>query len=391
MLRHIENTLLLLFLLCPLPLTAQMRDGSYQALKTGRENTVETVTVNVIPLGNGVMHFHEGDPRRPLNGSYRINVNRREYRRGSFKKGIVDGEWECYYEDYLKEKSFYRNGRPDGKQIRYSPDGREESVYTYRNGIRQHYVSYHPDGSVYEEQFYDTKGKLHGEMFVYDANGNIKEERRYQHGRCHGKQVKTDKEGYRTSEEYVDNRRQGAYSKRYPGGGLQEQGAYDENEKKTGKWTYRNEDGSLKTEEHYRDDKLHGERRVYYAGENLKSTEEYFAGRLHGPKSEYDETPHRLSRELTYSDGDLHGTFKVWHDGILWREGAYQHGELIYEKEYADGKLQIVKLLDENGALIPVEKYDNAGRRTYRNPDHRTHRSVSLKESPAGVIDVEIR
>lgn len=50
---NIRKILLLSLIVLPAPLAAQMRDGSYQSLKTGRENTVETITVNVVPLGNG--------------------------------------------------------------------------------------------------------------------------------------------------------------------------------------------------------------------------------------------------------------------------------------------------------------------------------------------------
>ena len=75
-------------------LMAQMREGGYQALKADKENTVTAISVNVVPLGNGILYFHEGgDPRKPLSGPYRITVNRREYCTGNFKKGFVDGDW----------------------------------------------------------------------------------------------------------------------------------------------------------------------------------------------------------------------------------------------------------------------------------------------------------
>jgi len=227
-------------------------------------------------------------------------------------------------------------------------------------------------------------------MFVYDRAGKMTEEMRYHHGEKHGRQV-TKEDDYRVSQEYVNGKRQGEYTKTYPNGQLAARGAYDENGKKTGRWESWRENGTLLAEEHYLDDELDGEKRVYYAGEKLKSLETYAAGDLHGPKVDYDEDPHRVSREVTYADGKMHGPFKVYHDGILWREGAYQDGKLIYEKEFAAGKLQIVKGLDETGSLVEVEKYDNTGRRTYRNTHYRRHSSVTLKESPSGVFDVEIQ
>lgn len=380
----------LFFLALPGAMAAQIRDGSYQALKTGAENIVEAITVKVVPLGNGVLHFHEGDPRNPLNGLYRITPNRSEYRTGNFKKGIVDGEWEVYYNDRLQEKSYYRNGLLNGKTVRYRQNGEEEYVITSKNGERQHYISYHPGGGIHEERLYDGDGRLHGEMFSYDTGGNIKEESRYRHGQRQGKQVKTDTDGCKVSQEYVDNKRRGEYRKTYPNGTLAEEGAYDGNSEKTGRWMTRSENGTPKTDEHYLNGKPDGEKRVYYAGGKLKSSAQYTGGKPHGLTTEYDEDPHRAAREVMYSEGRMHGPFKIWHNGILWREGAYQDNKLVYEKEYTNGKLQLVKLLDEEGDLIPVEKYDNTGKRTYKNKDYRKHASVMLKESQAGVIDVEI-
>lgn len=387
---YINKILVLLILALPATIAAQIRDGSYKALKTGSGDAVETITVKVVPLGNGVLHFHEGDPRNPLTGTYRIILSRSEHRTGNFKKGLADGDWENLYDDKLQEKSFYKNGLRDGKTIRYRRNGEEEYVLTCKNGLKQHYVSYYPGGRVQEEQFYDENGNLHGEMFSYDEAGNSKSEKRYRHGKLQGTQVEVDGNGSKTSREYVDGKRWGKYSKSYPNGVPAEEGAYDENGEKTGLWATRNEDGSPKAKEHFLNGKRDGEKRVYYAGGNLKSREQYAAGELHGKTTEYDEDLHHSTREVTYSKGRLHGPFKVWHNDILWREGAYQDNKLIYEKEYTGGKLRIVKLLDENGALVPVEKYDNTGKRTYKNKDYRNHASVILKESSAGVVDVEI-
>ncbi|MDR2916714.1 MAG: hypothetical protein LBV74_18115 [Tannerella sp.] len=373
-------------------LSAQMREGSYQALKTSKENTVETVPVHVVPLGNGLFHFNEGDPRKPLEGTYRFTVNRVEYHIGNFKKGFADGDWEHFRNNKLLEKkTAYKNGLLDGKHVRYEEDGTEDYVYTYKNGLKQHYISWYSGGKKREERFYDENEYLHGEMFTFDADGNVKDEKRYRHGSREGVQVETDQDGYKVSQEYADDKKYGVYSKLYPEGNQCEKGTYDENAKKTGLWTSWYADGSPNTEEHFLNGILNGEKRTYYTGKKLKSEEDYMEGKLHGRKIEYDEDPHRVSREMTYSEGDLHGAFKIWHNGILWREGAYQDGKMIYEKEYADGKLQIVKLLDENDALIPVEKYDNTGKRTYKKTDYRRHPAVILKESASGVIDVEIK
>lgn len=387
---QIRNILWLFILLLPGSIMAQIREGSYQAFKIDKDNTVETITVNVVPLGNGMMHFHEGDPRKPLIGNYRIMRTKYGYYTGNFKKGTLDGDWEWYEDDKLFEKTFYKNGLIDGKQIRYTRGTEKESyVLTYKDGRKQHFISYHSDGSVEEERFYDDKGYLHGEMFTRDPNGNITHENRYQHGKQEGRQV-TTRDGLKTIYEVVGGKRNGKYTVLYPNGNKSQEGTYENQDTKTGKWTAWNEDGTLKSEEHYVNDELDGEKRVYFADNKLKSVEEYTAGKLNGKKVEYDEAPHRISRELSYSAGKLHGEFKVYHDGVLWREGKYQNGDLVYEKEYTEGKLQIVKLLDESGTLVNVEKYDKTGKRTYKNTNYKKHSSVSLKESSSGVIDIEI-
>ncbi len=385
---------LLLILFC-IPVVAQMEDGSYQGFKVvkGQEQP-DIVTINVLSLGNGICQFSESSERKPLQGTYHIILNKNKYNIGNFKKGITNGEWEEHFYGALYEKGTYKNGKYDGKVYQYGAKGLENkypAVYTLKDGIIQHFISYYPsNGQVKEEKFYDDAGKLHGGIMTYAEDGTVTGCENYRHGQRNGAHMKIDGQGYKETSGYADGKLTGAYCRLYPNGNLQRKGAYDENGKRTGKWTFGEEDGNIKFEEDYLDDKLNGERRVYYKNGDLLRVEEFANGQLNGKSTEYDENPHMISREVTYADGRQNGEFKIFHKGILWREGISKDGRTVYEKEYEDGKLQIIRLLDERGSLVRVEQYNKTGQKTYKNTDYKKHPSIKLKENTSGVIDVEV-
>lgn len=385
------RTGILLSLLLPLAAAAQVPADTYKAFKKGNDGIMEAMTVTVAPLGNGVMHFNEGNPRQPLDGYFQIAESGHRFTQGNIKHGIANGAWEYHSGNGTIVKTApYRNGRLDGEVVIYYDNGAQERVATYNHGIRTHNRSYYSGGELKAEEFYDDEGSLHGESWGYDAAGNVITEKRYEHGLRQGVQVETDDEGCKISQEYVAGKCNGAYNKLYSDGTIAQKGSYDQDGLKTGHWEQWNAQGVLTEEATYAKDQYEGEHNVYFSNGKLKLSEQYRAGKLDGDATEFEEEPYRMVRKVKYADGRLHGAFKIFHDGILWREGSYKEGKLVYEKEFAKGKLQIVKLLDENGSLIPVERYDETGKQIYKNRDYRKPSDIVLKESAAGVVEVEV-
>ncbi len=386
-------TLFLLLILSCASLVAQIDDGAYQGFKVNKNaKEPDIVTIHVLSLGNGVCQFSEGTNRKPLQGAYHIIIKRNKYYIGNFRKGIANGTWEEYFYNSLYEKGTFKDGKYDGKVYEYGSNGLENKypgVSTVRNGVMQHYISYFSNGQIEKERFYDENGQFHGEMITYNKEGKVIGIENYQHGYQNGKSMLEDSQGYKTTSEYTRGKITGEYCRFYPNGNIQKKGTYDENGKRCGEWVYRAENGDLQLVEHLLNDQLHGEVRNYYKGNVLQCIEEYAKGELNGKRTDYDESPHVISQETMYANGRREGEFKIYHTGILWREGVVKNGRTIYEKEYQDGKLQIVRLLDEEGDLVNVEQYNGSGQKTYKNKNYKKHPSIQLKENSSGVIDVE--
>lgn len=374
-----------------LSMTAQMKDGTYEGFKVIKnQEGPDIITINVLSLGNGSCRFSEDESKKPLDGTYHIIVNRHRYATGNFAKGIANGDWEEYIDDELYEKGFYKNGKYDGKAHAYKRLSGYHTIYDMKEGVIQHAVTYYESGQLHIECFYDENGKRNGDEITYDKDGNVIGKQHYLHGSYHGKQMEIGSDGYKKTSEYNNGTRVGEYCRLYPNGNIAEKGTYDENGNKTGKWIWGQENGNISTEATYLDGKLNGEERTYYKNGLPKRVAEYTNGKRNGKTVYYNEEPHVISEEGMFVDEQRHGEYKIYSGGILWKVQLYQNSTAVSEKVYENGKLRTLRLLNENGSLVNVEQYNNAGKKTYENKEYKKHPSVKLKENASGVIDVEI-
>jgi len=379
---------LLLFLFW-LPVAAQVRDGSYNGARViDGQPEAATVTIDVLSLGDGVTIYREN--KKPLDGCYYFEIHgRRRNIIGNFSKGIAHGEWTEYMYDNVYRKWTFNEGKYEGKVYTYSyGNGAIHDIVTYKNGIRLSATEYHSNGQLKEERIYDNSGKISGEVITYDQEGGVVNEANYLHGKEHGRQMSMDSRGYREISFYNNGEIEGEYIRYYPNGNKQQEGSYDSGSAETGRWRYWSEDGDIQREEHYLNGKLNGERRTYYADKRPQSIEEYTDGKLNGKRIEYHESD-KISYEYNYLNGKMDGVFRAYLDGKIWRECIYEEDRIISEKEYKNGKLNILRIIDETGKLTDVQQYDETGKSTYKNANYKKHASVVLKEDSSGIIDIE--
>ena len=152
--------------------------------------------------------------------------------------------------------------------------------------------------------------------------------------------------------------------------------------------TFWNADGKIVQEDDYLNGQLNGERKMYYDNGNIRSVETYKNNELNGKRIDYDESK-RISYEYTYLNGKFDGIYKAYNDGKLWRECLYLIGEIIREKEYKNGKINVLRLIDSSGKLVDVQEYDADGNPVKRNKEYKKHASITLKEDASGIIDIE--
>ena len=375
------------------PLSAQLEDDdrNYQAfrIEKGQSSPAggEMLTISPLPLGNGVIFFRNGRDNTPLTGTYRLVISNTKYAIADFEKGLAHGDWEDYHYNSLSWKGSFARGRYDGKSFSYEDDYTAET--TWQNGVIRHYIARYKDGRVREERTYNANGRREGNEKTYDGNGVVVDDRTYTDGIITMRKTRL-RDGYLEEVEYNEKGRQeGRYAKFYPNGNVVEQGVMDSEEKKTGRWIFGYENGDPKEEAEYLSGRLHGLKRTWFEGNLLQSEENYNNNRLEGRVVYWQREPHRITNEGSYLEGDRHGAFKVYHDGILWREAIYVEDREVGSKIYENGKLQLIQLLDETGSLTEVAKYDDTGKRTYRNREYKKHKSFNISEDASGVIDVQ--
>ena len=385
----------LLLLLSVTSATGQMEEGDYKAYKTNKGVREDIpINIHVEKFSRDFCWFTDAETKEPLTGQYHIIENTMKYNAVNLNKGFTDGDYEYYFKDRLNYKCTYEAGRKHGKSISYYDNGKIKSEYTYKKqeytqSIILHSVSYHENGKLAEEPQYDENGKRHGKITQYDDNGNINKKQEYEHGELIGQSWEKDNNGNTIIKEYGD----GFVimeSRFYPNGNIKSKEQYEEKRERirTGQWIKGKENGDLESEIQYLKDKKNGEEKIYYAGNKLKSITEYTQGKRNGKEIVYEEDPHVIKHEGTFKEGERHGTFKTYHNGILWKETIYNEDKVISEKQYENGKLQLLNLLDESGTLVNVEKYNNQGTKTYRNPNYKKHPSVKIEEDASGIIDV---
>lgn len=389
MMKSIGKTicLSLLFLCLASTARAQLEDGTYYAFRTVKAGQQpDVITIQALTIGDGVMQFTDDATKKALDGEYHIALSNTRYAIADIRRGILDGNWTQYWNNGIEEKGAFRAGKYDGPWWIDTSEGHDE--YVFREGNVLSLKSWYDNGQLIQEQLRDENGKLHGEIVRYYRDGTVRSRLNYVHGVQEGPQYTTNQ----TIESYTlrNGRKVGEYSRTVHGGGLLERGTLDDQGNKTGTWYYGHGTDHVSREETYVNGQIHGERKQYYSNGALWHYEEYADGKRNGKSVDYDRDDGTPSREYHYRDDLRHGEFSVWYNGVLAKSGLYRDDVLVMEKNYHDGKLVDVSLLDETGRLTRVEGYNPAGQRTYRNAAFKKHPSITLRESASGVIDIAI-
>lgn len=368
-----------------------MDDGkTYKANKiVNKQPDFSVVNIQQISLGNGVQVYKDIDKRMYISGDYYIQIYPSLYALATFNKGILQKDYQEYRDKSLDKKYFYKNGLLEGVQETFYTEGGKRSVSQYKNGIILSRTDFHQNGQIAQDEKYDEQGRRNGVIVAYDSDGKKKSESNYGHGSLQGRSVEYDKDGATKVTYYKDSRAEGEYKLIYANGKTKTEGLNNSNSNKEGKWTEYYDNGNLKNEIFYTDGIKDGVDIAYYENGKIKSSAEYKKGLKNGAYKEYNESPYVLLTESSYKDDRLDGIYKGYNEGKIWRDCIYKDGKLISEKQYLNGVLSVLKMLDQYGNLVDVRKYDAAGKSTYQNKSYKKNKDVRLVEDDYGIIDID--
>ncbi|MBF5059556.1 hypothetical protein NEPTK9_001070 [Candidatus Neptunochlamydia vexilliferae] len=320
----------------------------------------------------------------------------------TFKGDLLEGEAMGYYED--GSQMFIRHfskGAPTGKQTEFFPPNEEKgtgiaNLYFYNeNGkLEGQQKTFYPSGATKTVISY-SDGVLHGLKGLWDEEGNLLEESRFEKGKLEGRHLEKDQEGREIVYHYVNNKREGPHYVYYPleltegeksvaieatykdnqlSGIVTE---YDPSGAKISTTTYKNglkdgeaelfhRSGKLAIRLTFKKDLREGLSQQYFQNGQVHKVINFANDMKEGEEKTFFNDG-RLNSIYSYKEDKLHGAAKHWNEsGILIFEAEYkdgvQHGKFV--KYYDDGKLRLEQYFIE-GKLDGVKKnYDPSGKVT---------------------------
>ena len=279
----------------------------------------------------------------------------------NFENDVRQGMTNIYYDDGTLKKSIpYENGLEEGLALEYGKDGRIITMIRYKKGF------------ITERELinrYDAANKKHGPWKYFYANGQVKREGTYRHGKEEGYFKEYDKDGNLLTtakfaegvlqEDVAELKKLEVRKDYYPDGKVKISATYNEEGELEGIRREFAEDGSIEKSYIFKNGIMIGEGIVTEKGERDGFWKEY-----------YDSG--KLRAEGRYSKDIREGDWRFYHEnGELEQQGAYRagspegdwfwyhdNGQLLREEYYFNG-LQDGRMTeyDKEGEIITKGEY----------------------------------
>lgn len=377
----------------------------------GKELVAEVQYENDLPIGiakswygknavREIVHFAQGkrsgkDEEFYENGQIKAS--------SSYKDDLLDGEMKTWYEDgSLCTVKYYHEGIPIKEHKEYYP---KESLSDAKASLQvmRHFKyndegqfegeqkTYHPSGALHTSIAYQN-GELHGIKAMWDQEGNLTEEARYEKGKLNGRFFEKLRDGKEQVFHYKDNRREGPHEIYFPPHDffgkvkalevnfiqdLAEGDAIEYNEegnkvaatpyvkgKKEGTAKLFSAKGALLMTIQFHEDNREGATVQYFVDGKVHVEGRYANDLKDGEEKTYFPSG-KLAKIIPYKNGQIHGLYQEWNDqDILVFEGEYKDGQRHgkFNKFYGDGKPALLQTFAEDQLHGIKKKYDPDGK-----------------------------
>ena len=282
---------------------------------------------------NYVADKREGESIQYREGTVAIIAN--------YENGVQqDYTVELYATGEVKTKTFYNQGKAEGKAYEYAPDGRIITLLEYADGNLK---------SVDRINRYDSNQLKQGKWIEFHANGVVAEEGIYQSGERNGIFKFFDKEGnllrmelYRNGQLFEDAEETAILDIRktfYPSGKLRSDGGYNSEGQREGLHKYFDELGELEKSVLYEDGVSVGEGKIDAAGKYQGEWRQFYPDGAVRAEGAYEDGVRvgdwtfyfpngKVEQKGKYVKGFPQGEWKWYHpNGVLAREEFYRRGK----------------------------------------------------------------
>jgi len=172
---------------------------------------------------------------------------------GAYKDGKPDGEWTKWFRNSL-DRGPYLEGEKHGKWVtELYEGGRIEGAYNLGRHTGP-WRTFHANGRLTLERFYDEAGRPVGTWKGYYENGKRRLEGTYVDGRRMGTWQRWYRNGRHEWQRVYPPSGQGQVRRWHPGGKLRLQGQHDAGGDRTGVWQSFYDDGKLRSRTVYERD-----------------------------------------------------------------------------------------------------------------------------------------
>ena len=236
----------------------------------------------------------------------KLNIRKNYYKNGkvkviaSYKKGIPEGIRREYSPEGKIERSYiFKNGKiigegiitekgeKDGQWKEYYEDGNLKAEGSYNKDIKTgNWNFYHKNRTLEQEGSYTDKGKKEGIWKWYYDTGRLLREENFYNGLADGLMTEYDEKGeIITQGEFIEGLEDGMWF--YEMGDHREEGEYIDG-LRNGVWKYFFDDGKLSFEGKFIDDNPNGKHIYYWDNGNIKEEGFYSMGRKEGEWKKFD-------------------------------------------------------------------------------------------------------
>jgi antitoxin component YwqK of YwqJK toxin-antitoxin module len=164
-----------------------------------------------------------------------------------------------YYPDnHVHTICFYKNGKKEGEDLSYWPNGKQDYIAIFKDGVRQHHTGYNTSGILLYTCPY-VNGKRQGEYITYNTNGTIRAKCTFNNGIAEGEDLLYYDDGTVVQRSFnKNNKREGPSIIYYDEGKISRNGTYLGGLRQ-GIFIDYDKYGNVTHTTHYEDDIVHGE------------------------------------------------------------------------------------------------------------------------------------
>lgn len=319
--------------------------------------------------GEGISFYNTGELNikyslkdNELNGEYNYHYkNGQQSATYEYNAGELNGGYKAFYHNgEVSELGKYMAGLSTGEWVSYYPDN---TIKYKGNSLEGNKVGewkfYYANGNLEEVDHYDESGELHGNMKLYQADGALRYDKDYDHGKLVRIKI-LDRKG-NTLFDVSNPNGDFEYKDYYFSGEIKQECKVVSGEFE-GQYLEYHRNGKIKQEATMVNNLFEGEVKDYYQSGQLKTSSTYKEGDFHGKFKSYFSNG-KLEQEGCYYEGNLEGEWVIYFpDGSISEELYYISNEINgWNYEYAPGKKLHKAYFQDMGTVVKLLQYDTLG------------------------------